>query len=183
MEDMESVILTANTAASEIMQHRDRASWLAVGRGMAAIRAEALRRAETSNVQSARYRYFQSVLMEGAPHLARLNRKDPAGCNHAIWLVKNWSALEGWLRELGPESLRLSHLSSIHRRYYWSEQMKEKARNQGLMDRYTFEKLVECLRRSNAEDAPKMVEVVQGLESALVREPPPKVDLDELGLV
>lgn len=176
------ILRAGNNAVREVMQQRDKAHWVGIGQSGFVVRANARRQSGANSIQHPRYRRVQALLLSRVPDLARLQTKDSKSYNDAIWLFEHWSELEVWLNGLGPESLRLNHPTSIRRRYYWREDMKAPQRSQGLMDRYTYEKLLECLRDSNAEDAARIVEVVRELESVLVREPL-KVNLAELGLV
>lgn len=121
-------LLSANTAAREVLRQRDRAYWLEVGRGLSVVREEALRRAGTNNIQHPRYRRAQALLLDRLPDLTTLVAKDSKGCNHAIWMFKNWSEVEVWLLELEPESFSLNHPTSIHRRYHRKERPQDDTR-------------------------------------------------------
>jgi hypothetical protein len=116
---VQNVILNANLVAREIARHRDRASWLEVGKGWVEIRDEALRRAETQNIWHPRYRYYRGLLMAKAPDLAALEEHDHAGCRHAVWLFENWTVIERWLadQEIGKNLRDLNHPSVIKRRF------------------------------------------------------------------
>ena len=116
---IQNVILNANLEARGIIRHRNRAAWLAVGRGLAELRAEAQRRAGVVNsLHHPRYRHFQALLMAKAPDLAELNEADHAGCQHAIWMFRTWPAVGSWLATLPPaEQNRLNHPSGIRRRF------------------------------------------------------------------
>ena len=116
---VQNVILNANLEARGIIRHRERTAWLAVGRGLSEIRAEAQRRAGVVNsLQHPRYRHFKALLMTKAPDLAALEETDHAGCQHAVWMFKTWEAVGSWLATLPPaEQNRLNHPSGIRRRF------------------------------------------------------------------
>jgi hypothetical protein len=116
---VQNVILNANLVAREIARHRDRASWLEVGKGWVEIRDEALRRAKTPSIRHPRYSYYHGLLMAKAPDLAALEEHDHAGCRHAVWLFENWTVIERWLadQEIGKNLRDLNHPSVIKRRF------------------------------------------------------------------
>jgi hypothetical protein len=116
---VQNVILNANLVAREIARHRDRASWLEVGKGWVEIRDEALRRAKTPSIRHPKYSYYHGLLMAKAPDLAALEEHDHAGCRHAVWLFENWTVIERWLadQEVGKNLRDLNHPSVIKRRF------------------------------------------------------------------
>lgn len=179
MADIKHLIEDVRAGIAELRQHRDSASWVRIGVGLGGIQTEGMHQAGTNDRQSNRYRRAYAALLAQAPDLAKFEKEDHAGCHYAVWLAENWGAVQVWLKLNEPKSLRWNHPTGIYHKFSGTESKRMKG---GTMDQQTWERLLECLRDSNNENAEAMVVVWEGLRSVLVREPT-KVDLRDLGLV
>ena len=120
-----SAIMEAGLAAREIVEYSERRRWLKVGAGLAAVRAEALRLADTNNIQHPVYRRFHALILTKVPDLAQLDERDHASCQHALWMFNNWDAVESFLAGLDIAlNNRLNHPTSIKRRFEASSKRK-----------------------------------------------------------
>lgn len=104
--------------ARAIAGHEQRGRWLHVGRALARVRTEAMRRAETNNDHHPCYRIYYGILMARVPDLDALVKQDKASSVHARWLWDNWHVIEPWLAGLEPgANEKLNHPSAIKRRF------------------------------------------------------------------
>jgi hypothetical protein len=181
-EEDQHILRAGNNAVREVMQQKDKAHWVGIGRSGFVVRTNALRQSGTNSIQHPRYRRAQSLLLSRVPDLARLQAKDSKSYNDAIWLFEHWSELEGWLDGLGPESLQLNHPTSIRNRYRGREGKHMKRRDWQAFDPKTYESLMEFLRRSEDPDAERWMVIFQGLRRVLVRDGM-EIDLKDLGLL
>lgn len=120
-DQAKAAIFDANIAAQDILEFGERHRWLAIGKGRAVIRDEALRLAATNNLQHPLYRFYQGMLLAKADHLAELEKRDHASCQHALWLHDMWPEIAPWLMKLDSETKGtrklLNHPSTIKRRF------------------------------------------------------------------
>lgn len=116
--EAQNVIMEGALNARAIAWHEQRAQWLKVGRALAQLRTEAMRRAGTNNDHHPHYRSYYGMLMARVPDLDALVKQDKASSVHARWLWDNWAAVEPWLAGLEPgANEKLNHPSAIRRRF------------------------------------------------------------------
>lgn len=113
-----SAIMEAGLAAKELATYPERQRWLKIGKGFANVRAEALRLADTNNIQHPTYRQYHASILSKVPDLKALEEHDHKSCQHALWLYNNWESVESYLAKLTiEENNKLNHPSSIKRRF------------------------------------------------------------------
>ena len=176
------ILQTGNTHARELLQEKDKAYWVGLGRAGFVVRTNSLRQSGTNSIQHPRYRRMQALLLSRLPDIARLQARDSKSYNDAIWLFEHWSEIEPWLNGLGPEGLRLNHPSVIRDRYRARKAKHMKRRDWQAFDPKTYESLMEFLRRSEDPDAERWMVIFQGLRRVLVRDGV-EIDLKDLGLL
>jgi hypothetical protein len=179
MADIAQLFEDIRVGIAELRQHRDVASWVRIGVGFGGLQTEAMHRAGTNDTRSSRYRRAYAELMAQAPDLAKFEKEDRAGCYYAVWLSKNWDAVQVWLKAGEPRSLRWNHPTGIYYKFTGTEPKRMK---RGGMDQRTYQKILARLETLEDEEGKALAVVFRGLESILVRESP-QVDLVALGIL
>ena len=123
--DAQVEIMDGALNARAIARHEQRGQWLKIGRALARVRTEAMRRAGTNNDHHPHYRIYYGFLMARVPDLDMLVKQDKASSVHARWLWDNWHAVEPWLAGLEPgANEKLNHPSAIKRRFDAAQKTK-----------------------------------------------------------
>ena len=112
-------ILAADRAAQELGEHPERKRWLKIGAGLADVRAEALRLANTESLQHPTYRKYHRLILSKVPALAEREKKDHSSCQNAVWMFNNWQEVEGFLSKIDDMMVhnRLNNPTTIKRHY------------------------------------------------------------------
>jgi hypothetical protein len=113
--EAQNEIMEGALAIRRIRQHEDYSHWVAVGRALLRLQEEAMRLSASNSPQGRGYTAIRAELGSWVPDLDEIDKATKA---HAVWLAKNFAAVEKW-RETLVFNLRdrLNHPTSIKRRY------------------------------------------------------------------
>lgn len=113
--EAQNEIMAGALAIRRIRTHEDYSHWAAVGRALLRLQAEAMHLSGSNSPQGRGYTAIRAELGSRVPDLEEIDKASKA---HAVWLAKNFAAVEVWRGTLAV-NLRdqLNHPSSIKRRY------------------------------------------------------------------
>jgi hypothetical protein len=113
--EAQNEIMTGAIAIRLIRQHEDYSRWVQVGRALLRLQEEAMHLSGSNSPQGRGYTAIRAELGGRVPDLDAIDKASKA---HAVWLAKNFDAVEKWRATLAV-NLRdqLNHPGSIKRRY------------------------------------------------------------------
>jgi hypothetical protein len=113
--DAQNEIMAGALAIRRIREHEDYSRWVAVGRALLRLQEEAMHLSGSNSPQGRGYTAIRAALGSRVPDLEEL---DKASKSHAVWLAKNFAAVESWRATLAVNQRdTLNHPSVVKRRY------------------------------------------------------------------
>jgi hypothetical protein len=113
--EAQNEIMMGALAMRRIREHEDYSHWAAVGRALLRLQEEAMHLSGSNSPQGRGYTAVRGELGSRVPDLDEL---DKASKSHAVWLAKNFTAVEDWRQTLAMnERHKLNHPSVVKRRY------------------------------------------------------------------
>jgi hypothetical protein len=113
--EAQNEIMAGALAIRRIREHEDYSHWSAVGRALLRLQEEAMHLSGSNSPQGRGYTAIRAELGSRVPDLEDLDKASKA---HAVWLAKNWAAVEEWRSTLAVNQRdRLNHPSVVKRRY------------------------------------------------------------------
>jgi hypothetical protein len=113
--EAQNEIMEGALAMRRIREHEDYSRWAQVGRALLRLQEEAMHLSGSNSPQGRGYTAVRAELGSRVPDLEDLDRASKA---HAVWLAKNFIAVEAWRQTLAMNQRdKLNHPSVVKRRY------------------------------------------------------------------
>jgi hypothetical protein len=113
--EAQNEIMDGALAMRRIRQHEDYSHWVRVGRALLRLQEEAMHLSGSNSPQGRGYTAIRGELGGRVPDLEEL---DKTSKSHAVWLAKNFAAVEEWRATLAVNQRdQLNHPGVVKRRY------------------------------------------------------------------
>jgi len=113
--EAQNEIMAGALAIRRIREHEDYTRWVQVGRALLRLQEEALYLTRSNAPHGRAYTRMRAELGRRVPDLERVHNTSKA---HAVWLAKNYEAVETWRATLAANQReQLNHPSVLKRRF------------------------------------------------------------------